>query len=133
MLNERIGDGGEHLRPLGKGDAPDGTPVIVRKEHLPGLAIPEADAGVGACRQDPAREAVNVQVPDGSLVPFEGPDSVPVLGAPHGRDVILAGGEEQVSIIVVLYECDGPLVALQQDWPLFGGGRRGGEWGEVSN
>ena len=126
VLHERVGDGGIHLRPLGKGDAADRTVVGEVADALSGLAVPQPDGGIGAGRKDPAAEPIDVEVPNGTLVAVEGADAVAILGAPHGWDMVLAAGEEQIAVVVELDDGDGSLVTLEKNWSLVMG--RGVKW-----
>ena len=57
-------------------------------------------------------ESVDVEIPYGTLVPVERADAITVLGTPHGRDVILATCEEQITVVIELDDGNRPLVTL---------------------
>lgn len=44
----------------------------------------------------------------------EGPHPLTVLTPPHGQHLVLTGSEEEVTVVVVLDDRDGPFVALKQ-------------------
>jgi len=114
------------LGALSKGDAAHGTAVGEVADALSGLAVPQPDGGIGAGCKNTAAEAIDIEVPNGTLVAAEGADAIAILGAPHGRDMILAAGEEQITVVIELDDGDGSLVTLEKNWSLIlgvGGGK----------
>mmetsp|Transcript_6387 Transcript_6387/g.7921 ORF Transcript_6387/g.7921 Transcript_6387/m.7921 type:complete len:243 (+) Transcript_6387:349-1077(+) len=112
MINERVGDGGEHLATVCPGHAADWSVVDEGVQDLAGFAVPEVDRCVGTGSEEAGGETVGVEVPDGSFVAVEGADSFSVFGPPHGWDVVFGGCEEQVSVVVVFDDCYGSLVTF---------------------
>ena len=51
-------------------------------------------------------------------MPLVRPDTLPGLGVPQGRHLVLGRCEHEVSVIVVQHARDGTLMALQQNRPL---------------
>mmetsp|Transcript_18729 Transcript_18729/g.27354 ORF Transcript_18729/g.27354 Transcript_18729/m.27354 type:complete len:233 (-) Transcript_18729:159-857(-) len=105
MIHEGIVDRGEHIRSVGPGDAPDGSVVGEGVDDLPRLAVPEVDGCVGGGGDEAGGESVDVEVPDGSLVAVEGSNAFAAFGPPHRGNVIFGPGEEEVTIVIVFYDC----------------------------
>mmetsp|Transcript_13794 Transcript_13794/g.28966 ORF Transcript_13794/g.28966 Transcript_13794/m.28966 type:complete len:342 (-) Transcript_13794:148-1173(-) len=114
VLHEGIRDGGKELVVVAPGHPADGPPVDKGLQEVSRFAAPHLDGGVGAGGQQVPGKAVRVQVPDGSLVAVKGSQALPVFDPPHAGDLILAGAEQQVPVVVVLDDRDGAFVSLQQ-------------------
>ncbi len=74
-------------------------------DDLASLEVPEVDGCVGGSGEEASGEAVDVEVPDGSLVACECPNAVSVFCTPHGGSVIFARGEEEVTVVIVFDDC----------------------------
>lgn len=119
VFDERIGYRCELFGALGPGHAADGTAVSVSAEAFASLAGPEFGRGVGGGSEEVSGEAVAVEVPNGTLVAVEGAQAVAIFGSPNARDVVFAGSEEQVAVVIVLHARDAALVSFQKNWSLF--------------
>ena len=84
-----------------------------RFNQIPRLTFPEVTGRIGRCGEDAGGEAIDVQVPDGSLVAVVGSDSFTGFGTPEGGDVIFGGGEEEVAVVIVFYEGYASFVAFK--------------------
>ena len=58
------------------------------------------------------------------LVPLEGAETFAVVRAPYGRNVIFAGGEKQIAVVIVQDGRYGTFVSLEQEGALCGGNAR---------
>jgi hypothetical protein len=72
-----------------------------------------------------ARRTVHVQAPDSAAVAVVGADALPILRVPERRHVVLAAGEEEVAVPVVLDHRQRALVALDHDRADLAHGARG--------
>ena len=63
--------------------------------------------------EHPLREPTNVQIPDRTLVPVEGTQSLSVLGSPNRGSVILRGSEEQIAVVIELHDGYRTLVSFK--------------------
>ncbi len=105
MVDEGVGDGGEHLAAVGPGHATDWAVVDKSVHDFACFAVPEFGGGISAGGEEAGGKAVGVQVPDGSLVAVEGTDPLSVFRPPHGWDVVFGGCEKQVPVVVVFDDC----------------------------
>mmetsp|Transcript_27307 Transcript_27307/g.68849 ORF Transcript_27307/g.68849 Transcript_27307/m.68849 type:complete len:252 (+) Transcript_27307:529-1284(+) len=117
LLTPGVGQHSDPLVPGGNRHAPHPCPHFPLSQLLPSLHLPQARALVhGRCCQLVTPKA-DVDIHGGAAAPIVSSNALSVVTVPHANPPSPASSEQEVSVPVVLYACQRPVVALEKDGP----------------
>jgi len=113
---EGVGGSGEQLGALSPGARAHGALVWQSCQVVPGCGFEQTRTTIGTSSDDMLAVPGGVNVEAGTSVVSVGTQSLPSVGVPRSRRLVLGSCEDEVAVTVVLDGGDATLVTLQQDW-----------------